>query len=53
MAIDQAVHDLIVVRAGRTIEDMSYPSRDGTVQMRYAEEMGLGSRSYELVEIPA
>ncbi|MBW2261119.1 MAG: DUF362 domain-containing protein, partial [Deltaproteobacteria bacterium] len=34
VAIDQAVHDLIVVRAGRTIEDMSYPSRDGTVQMR-------------------
>jgi uncharacterized Fe-S center protein len=53
VAIDQATHDLIASRAGRPLEDMSYPSRDGTVQMRYAEEMGLGSRAYTLVEVPA
>jgi len=53
VVIDQATHDLIASRAGRPLEDMSYPSRDGTVQMRYAEEMGLGSRAYILVEVSA
>ena len=53
VAIDQATHDLIARQAGRRLEDMSYPSLDGTVQMRYAEQMGLGSRTYELVEVPA
>jgi uncharacterized Fe-S center protein len=53
VAIDQAAHDLIASRAGRPLEDMSYPSRDGTVQMRYAEQMGLGSRTYTLVELPS
>ena len=51
VAIDQAVHDLVVRRAGHTLEHVSYPDRDGTVQMRYAEEMGLGSRDYTLVEV--
>ena len=53
VAIDQATHDLIARQAGRRLEDMSYPRLDGTVQMRYAEQMGLGSRTYELVEVPA
>ncbi len=53
VTIDQAVHDLIRERAGRTLEDASYPRHDGTVQMRYAEQMGLGSRTYTLVELPA
>jgi uncharacterized protein len=52
VAIDQAAHDLVSRRAGRTLEQVSYPKLDGTAQMRYAEQMGLGSRTYELVEIP-
>ncbi|MCU0662720.1 MAG: DUF362 domain-containing protein [Myxococcota bacterium] len=51
VALDQAVHDLICERAGRTLESMSYPSHDGTVQMRYAQELGLGSQSYTLVPL--
>jgi uncharacterized Fe-S center protein len=48
VAIDQACHDLIGRAAGRSLESMSYPGRDGTVQMRYAEQIGLGERSYTL-----
>jgi uncharacterized protein len=49
VALDQAVHDLVRERAGRTLEDLSYPDRDGTVQMTYAETLGLGSCSVDLV----
>ncbi len=48
VAIDQATLDLIKARANRTLESMSYPAHDGTIQIRYAEELGLGSSSYEL-----
>ena len=51
VAIDQAVLDLVKQRAGRTLESMSYPRHDGTLQIQYAETMGLGSASYELVEV--
>lgn len=48
VALDQAVLDLIRQRAGQTLESMSYPGRDGSLQLQYAEELGLGSRSYQL-----
>jgi len=51
VAIDQAAWDLIRQRAGRTLESMSYRSRDGQVQLQYAEELGLGSRRYDLVTV--
>ena len=51
-ALDKAVHDLIIERAGRTLESMSYPKHDGTVQIQYAEQMGLGSSKYSLVKVP-
>jgi uncharacterized Fe-S center protein len=50
-ALDKAVHDLIIERAGRTLESMSYPKHDGTIQIRYAEKIGLGSSVYELVKV--
>lgn len=53
VALDKAVHDIIHQRAGRTLESMSYPRHDGTVQMRYAEQLGLGSCRYTLITIPA
>jgi len=51
VALDQAVWDLIRQRAGQTLESMSYPRRDARVQLRYAEEMGLGERAATLVEV--
>ncbi len=48
VAIDQAALDLIREHAGTTLEDLSYPNHDATIQLAYAEELGLGSRRYEL-----
>ncbi|MBN2358138.1 MAG: DUF362 domain-containing protein [Deltaproteobacteria bacterium] len=53
VAIEQALLDLVRARAGRTLESMSYPRLDGSAQIRYAEEMGLGESQVELVELPA
>lgn len=50
-ALDKAVYDLIKERAGQTLESMSYPKLDGSFQMIYAESVGLGSSSYELIKI--
>ncbi len=50
-ALDKAVYDLIVQREGRTLESMSYPKLDGSVQIHYAEKNGLGSSAYEMVKI--
>ncbi len=51
VAIDKAVHDLIVERSGRTLESMSYPRLDGTIQLHYGEKIGLGSVEYKLIEV--
>lgn len=51
VAVDQASYDLVKEQAGKTIEALSYPNLDGTEQIRFAEEIGLGSRKYELVHL--
>ncbi len=51
MALDQAVLDLIQERAGKPLESMSYPGRDGSLQLKYAEELGLGTRKYQLERV--
>ncbi len=51
VAIDRAVLDLVVERSGRTLEEMSYPDRDGRHQLAYAEEVGLGVNGVDLVTI--
>jgi uncharacterized Fe-S center protein len=51
VAIDAAVLDLVNERAGRSLESLSYPHHDGRTQIRYAEQLGLGSTDYELVEV--
>ena len=53
VAIDRAVLDLIAERSGRTLESMSYPDRDGTHQLAYAESIGLGSNRADLVIVSA
>lgn len=51
VAIDQAVLNLILERAGRRLESISYPDRDGSIQLEYAEKLGLGRRAHELVTV--
>jgi len=51
VAIDKAVLDLIQQRAGRSLESMSYPKADGTIQISYAESLGLGESTYDLIKV--
>jgi uncharacterized Fe-S center protein len=51
VAIDQAVLDLVRERTGATLESLAYPQHDATLQLAYAQDLGLGSREVELIEI--
>lgn len=51
VALDQAAMDLVVSASGKRIDQLSYPEHDGTIQLAYAEQLGLGSRAYEFVEV--
>lgn len=51
VALDQAALDLVRARSGQSLESMSYPRLDGTAQLAYAEERGLGERAVELITV--
>jgi uncharacterized protein len=51
VAVEQASLDLVNEAAGRDVFAELYPALDWKEQLAYAEEMGLGSREYELVSI--
>lgn len=51
VAIDQASLDLIAKKSGNDPLKKAHPDVDYTVQLAHAEKIGLGSRTYELVEI--
>jgi len=64
VALDQASYDLVNRQKGLVNSSLHsnhekgadkfrsvWPMVDGTHQLKYAEEIGLGSRDYELVEI--
>jgi uncharacterized Fe-S center protein len=51
VAIDRAVLDLVAEHSGQTLEALSYPDRDGAYQLTYAEKMGLGQNSAEVVVV--
>jgi uncharacterized Fe-S center protein len=51
VAIDQVVLDLIEERAGRALESMSYPDTNGSIQLEYAEALGIGERKYDLITV--
>jgi len=51
VAIDSAALSLFRGRDARGLEALSYPEQDGTVQLLYAEALGLGSCRFELVEV--
>lgn len=51
VAIDQASVDLVNKQAGRDIIKATWPEVDWSVQLKYAEEINLGTRKYELIEL--
>lgn len=50
VSIDKASFDLVRKASGRDIFKEAHPDQDGMVQLEYAEEIGLGSMDYELIE---
>jgi len=51
VSIDKASLDLVNEACGRDIFRELHPERDGTKQLKYAQELGLGSLDYELIEL--
>jgi uncharacterized protein len=51
VALDQAALDLVAASTGQPLDRIAWPKLDGTVQLSYAESLGLGSRSYSLIQI--
>jgi uncharacterized Fe-S center protein len=49
VAVDQASYDLVNKAYGKDFFKELYPDIDPTIQLKYAEEVGLGSRDYELI----
>jgi len=50
VAIDQACYDLVCEREGRDIfKELN--NVDGTIQLKYAEKLGIGSRKYKVIEV--
>ena len=51
VALDQACVDLALAAPGSKSLRERIESRDGTHTLEYAEQIGLGSRKYELVKL--
>ena len=51
VAADAAAMDLLNKREGRDVFAEFWPELDATIQLDYAEEIGLGSRKYELINL--
>lgn len=51
VALDQACYDLVTKFAGEDVIQKAHPNIDAKYILTYAEQIGLGSREYELVEI--
>ena len=49
VAVDSAAVDLLNKREGRDVFSEFWPELDAGIQLDYAEEIGLGTRKYELV----
>ncbi len=50
VAVDQATLDVSGQEVGQSLAERCWPSMDGTVQLEHGEAIGLGSRSYQLVD---
>jgi uncharacterized Fe-S center protein len=50
VAVDQASYDLTNNAFGKNFFKEIYPEIDPTIQLKYAQELGLGNRDYKLVK---
>ena len=51
VSIDKASFDLVNRSCGKDIFKAAHPEQDGMKQLKYAEQIGLGSLDYELIEL--
>jgi uncharacterized Fe-S center protein len=51
VAIDKASFDLVNQASGEDIFKKTHPKEDGLKQLRYAQEIGLGSMDYDLINV--
>ncbi|MBN1420638.1 MAG: DUF362 domain-containing protein [Planctomycetes bacterium] len=51
VAIDAASLDIIRSQVGKPLRDLSYPKLDPWIQIEHAEKLGLGSRTYDRVDV--
>jgi hypothetical protein len=51
VSLDKASFDLVNKACATDIFKKSHPDQDGLKQLKYAEELGLGSLDYELIEL--
>jgi len=51
VSLDQACYDAVFNACGKDIFKEAHPSRDGSKQLHYAHELGLGELQYELIEV--
>jgi len=51
VSVDKASFDLVNSSCGRDIFKELHPNRDGMVQLKYAQQLGLGNFDYELVKL--
>jgi uncharacterized protein len=51
VAIDKASFDLVNQASGEDIFKKAHPKEDGMKQLRYAQEIGLGSMEYDLIRV--
>ncbi|MDR2616256.1 MAG: DUF362 domain-containing protein [Endomicrobium sp.] len=49
VAVDQASYDLVNEAYGKNFFKEIYPQLDPTIQLQYAQDLGLGSRKYTLI----
>ena len=52
VAVDQAAADLVNKAHGSDLFEEMWPGKSYTAQFAHGEAIGLGSRSYDLVEVP-
>jgi uncharacterized Fe-S center protein len=50
VAVDQAVLDLTRQKAGQSLAEIAYPNLNPDIQLEYGEQIGLGSREYEIIQ---
>jgi uncharacterized Fe-S center protein len=50
VAVDQASYDLVKKNSKKNFFKVLYPEIDPIIQLKYAEELGVGTRDYELIE---